>query len=68
MASRDPLSNPTPDGDENAYPEDPAVQRPMDGTAIKEIVAKHPRAHAPAPTLRDSKGRIVPGSGRKQSK
>jgi len=42
--------------------------RPADGTAIKEVVTNHPRAHSPAPTLRDNKGRIVPGSGRKQGK
>ena len=56
--------------DTNAYQEHgpdgsaPAT-RVADGTAIKEIVAKAPRAHAPAPVLRNSKGQIIKGSGRK---
>jgi hypothetical protein len=61
----DPLTNPSPRSDTPAYPEDPAVQRPADGSAVREVVAKHPRAHSPAPVLRDGKGRILPGSGRK---
>lgn len=60
-----PLSNPSPRSDTPAYTEDPDVQRPMDGSAIRDIVSQHPRAHAPAPMLRDGQGRIVPGSGRK---
>jgi len=71
--SEGPLSNPSPPSGTNAYPEHgpdggPPVMRPADGTAIKEVVTNHPRAHSPAPTLRDNKGRIVPGSGRKQGK
>lgn len=57
--------NPVPRSDTNAYPTDPAVQRPMDGSAIKEIVAKHPRASTGAPVVRDGGGKFVPGSGRK---
>lgn len=61
----DPLSNPVPNSGTSAYTEDPDVQRPMDGSAIREVVAKHPRAHSAAPVLRDGGGHIVPGSGRK---
>jgi hypothetical protein len=61
----DPASNPSPRSDTNAYPEDPAVQRPMDGSAIKEIVAKSGIAQRPAPVLRHTDGKFVKGSGRK---
>jgi hypothetical protein len=69
--SQGPLSNLSPSSSVPAYQEHgadggPPATRGADGTTIKEVVGKHPRSNAPAPTLRDSKGHIVPGSGRKQ--
>jgi hypothetical protein len=36
-----PLSNPSPPSGTNAYPEDPAVQRPADGTKTREVVQEY---------------------------
>jgi hypothetical protein len=57
--------NPSP---RSAYPEhgpDGVPSPPADGSQITAIIAKSGRGGRPAPVLRDGKGRIVPGSGRK---
>jgi hypothetical protein len=56
-----PLSNPVPRSDTNAYPTDPAVQRPMDGSAIKAIVAKSGIAQRPAPNVGEQPRHPVTG-------
>jgi hypothetical protein len=65
-----PLSNPSPSSSVPAYPEHgpdggPSATREADGTAMREVVAKSGIAQRPAPVLRDSKGQIIKGSGRK---
>ena len=41
MSDSGPLSNPTPRPGVNAYDEDPAVQRPMDGSAARAAAEAH---------------------------
>lgn len=59
-----PLS-PSPSNSTPAYQPTNPVMRESDGSAARDVVAQHPRAHSPAPVIRDEKGRIKPGSGRK---
>jgi hypothetical protein len=57
--NKDPMTNPSPSQYTNAYPEDPSVQRPMDGSAIKEIVTKSGLAMRPAPKLAQPRERTT---------
>ncbi len=70
--SNGPLSNATPTPGKSAYqPNDPGNVSTLnnpDGSNARAAAEQHPRAHAPAPVIRDDQGRIVPGSGRKPGK
>lgn len=56
----DPLTNPSPRSDANAYPEDPNVQRTMDGSATKEVVQKFLARKEPTQPRHPDTGQFQP--------